>query len=146
MRTTYRKFFDYFRSPWDVYLFWSVLVWAAWISWMLKRHGLEELLIKISPGRVNGSGRTRRLVIYVNWWLNRQILFLEPTCLKRSLLLYRFLAREGLNVKIHYGVRAADKGLDGHSWLTLDGKQFLMDGMTAHAYKQTFLFPAEGEG
>ena len=71
------------------------------------------------------------------------MLMLRPTCLKRSLLLYRFLIMEGLKIEIHCGIRKTENGNDGHSWLTLDGAPFLGDAMGAGQYNETFVFPVE---
>ena len=141
MVSGYRKVRDYFRSPGDVALYFRVFGWAVFLPFLLRRHGMEELLGLMSSRRVRPAHRARRVVVFVNWWLNRNILMLRPTCLKRSLLLYRFLSREGLPVRIHYGIRKTPNGPDGHSWLTLDSKPFLEDSLTADLYRETFVFP-----
>ena len=141
----YRKFRDYFRTPSDVLLYLSILSWAVLLPLLIRRHGMKELLEFMSPRRIRARRRTRRIVVFVNWWLNRNILMFRPTCLNRSLLLYRFLTMEGLPVRIHYGIRKAENGPDGHSWLTLNSKPFLQDGMTADLYRETFVFPGENK-
>lgn len=134
---------DYFRGPGDYILFLNIFLWAIALPLLISRHSLDELLRSISPGSIRPRHGTRRAVVFVNWWLNRNILMLRPTCLKRSLLLYRFLVREGLNVEIHCGIRKTGNGTDGHSWLTLNGKPFLQDSLTAGQFKETFVFGAE---
>ncbi len=49
-------------------------------------------------------------------------------CLRRSLIRYHFLRREGVPVVLHFGARfkdgRADREVTGHAWLTLDGKPY----------------------
>lgn len=42
-------------------------------------------------------------------------------CLLRSLVVYRYGCKHGIPVSIHFGVRPGMDGLEGHSWVTLDG-------------------------
>ena len=124
-------------------LFFNILIWAIILPPLLSLLPLDELLKRLTPARVVRRHRTRRVVVFTNWWLNRNMLMLRPTCLNRSLLLYRFLTRDGLDVRIHYGLRKTENGMEGHSWLSLGGKPLLNDGLTATDYEETFVFPVE---
>lgn len=140
-----RKARDYFRSPSDLFLFFEVFYFALLLQNKLKQHNLEELLEKITPSRQRSITvyRTRRIVVFVNWWLSRNFWEFRPTCLKRSLLLFHFLRREGIPVKIHYGISKNGDKLEGHSWLTLEKSPFLEDGLTGEKYKETFVYPRD---
>jgi hypothetical protein len=43
-------------------------------------------------------------------------------CLRKSLALYRTLARMGYPVEIHFGVHGKERVLQGHSWVTVQGE------------------------
>ncbi len=44
------------------------------------------------------------------------------TCLRRSLVLQRLLARHGIGSTLRLGVRKADRELQAHAWLEKDGQ------------------------
>jgi hypothetical protein len=54
-------------------------------------------------------------------------LFRRNNCLERSLLTYRFLAREGLDPRLVLGARKAEGRFRGHAWVSIDGRP-IMDG------------------
>jgi len=43
-------------------------------------------------------------------------------CLPRSLVLFRWAGRLGLNARLHLAIRRDRPDLDGHSWIDLDGE------------------------
>jgi hypothetical protein len=43
-------------------------------------------------------------------------------CLRQSLTLYRTLSQMGYSVEIHFGVHKDGDDLQGHSWVTIQGK------------------------
>ena len=45
-------------------------------------------------------------------------------CLRRSLLRYHYLRRNGLPVVIHFGARRLGDDIAGHAWLTLYGQPY----------------------
>jgi len=61
---------------------------------------------------------------------------IRKNCLKKSLLLYYFLLRYGVkNVAIRIGVDKRDGRLDGHAWLTVEGKPLLDSEEFVSRYK-----------
>lgn len=68
--------------------------------------------------------RVEMIVRYADFLIRRNIPVLEGACLKRSLILYRFLRKEGLSVVINIGVAKENGNLVGHSWLTLNGRPY----------------------
>jgi len=103
---------------------------------------------EVAPGDVPGAaidasapGRDLRLlqktVGFTDTLIRYRIFQRYGKCLLRSLILFRFLRRQGWPVEIHFGVRKtgpADAGnpdagnsgdITGHSWLVLDGEPFL---------------------
>lgn len=73
-----------------------------------------------APGTADGRDRVATIVRYTDFLIWRNIPILKGACLKRSLILYHFLRKEGLQVVINIGVAKEDGDLIGHSWLTLD--------------------------
>lgn len=70
------------------------------------------------------------------------------SCLKRSLVLFKFLRRIGINVDINFGVnknRAMNNLKHGHAWLTLDGKLFFPKEEFLEHYQFCYKFPENGK-
>lgn len=65
-----------------------------------------------------------RVVRLTDLVLKRRVAFLRPSCMLRSLVLFRFLREAGVPVRLHFGAAREGDGLKGHSWLTLDGALF----------------------
>jgi len=62
-------------------------------------------------------------------------------CLIRSLVLFYFARRNGLPVHFHCGVFQVGKALDGHAWLSLEGKPFFEKEDPYTRYTVTYSFP-----
>ena len=91
-----------------------------------------------------------KTIKFTDYILNRNFLIYRNTCLKRSLVLYHFLRRLGINVHICFGIRfnqnllieEGEKKIDGHAWLFYKGKIFLeRDVKNTTRYKKTYCFP-----
>jgi len=142
-----RKARKYFKSWSDFYLFLRIAPWIAILPILLRRYDLETLIRKITPSKPLRSIEPEVVTVYVNWWLNRDIAMFKPVCMKRSLILYRFLRECGMNVRIHYGIKKTPEGEnEGHSWLTVNGNLLPPDGQRAHEFRETFSFPPKGSG
>ena len=66
-----------------------------------------------------------------------------PTCWKRAPVLHRYLALEGIETRVLFGVRRGEGGasaLSGHAWLEADGRPLLEK--SPPDYKVTYSFPA----
>ena len=61
-------------------------------------------------------------------------------CLRQSLTLYRVLTRMGYPVEIHFGVRKAGDDLQGHSWVTIEGKP-VADRTRMDVFKAVYSYP-----
>lgn len=91
-----------------------------------------------------------RIVKFTDYILNRNFLIWKKTCLKRSLILYHFLRKLGLNIQICFGVRykkdytndVAEKDIEGHAWLLWNDEIFLEKDIKAvKSYLTTYSFP-----
>jgi hypothetical protein len=74
--------------------------------------------------------------------LDRHPFGIRPTCLLRSLVLYRFLRESDVGVRLHLGVCSEGGSLTGHAWLTLDGKAWLEAADPAERFVEVLCYPA----
>ncbi len=85
-----------------------------------------ERLASPTARRIAGNAlETRRIVQIVRRVAGLGIFRLPifpRLCLRQSLALFFFLSRMGHPVEIHFGVRKDGRDLDGHSWVSLDGR------------------------
>jgi hypothetical protein len=144
-----------FRSLSDIWLFICIFFWATLLPVIVKLLPLPEAMKMFTPARsyrhtAYKNDAQEKIVRYTEYILNLNIFVWRTTCLKRSLLLYRFLSKIGLDIQVCFGVRfsknkmSEDKGtnLDGHAWLLLDGEVFLeKDIEIVKEFKVTYCFP-----
>ena len=87
-----------------------------------------------------------------NWDISKVVKWLDffsiwgippfrESCLKRSLILYKFLREKGIDVKINIGVKKEVKEVRGHAWLTLNGKPYLIQAGIPQKFTLCFVFP-----
>ncbi|WP_420456084.1 lasso peptide biosynthesis B2 protein [Rubrivirga sp.] len=92
------------------------------------------------------SPRTRREAVDVDGAIRvvkgvlRRV-YRRDYCLPQSLVLYRILARAGRQPRLQIGVRHDGPGLDGHAWVTLDGRPLGERADPARTFATTFHFP-----
>lgn len=77
------------------------------------------------------------------------LFFILPTppfrpglCLKKSLILYRFLRENGIDVKINIGFKSMSKKVRGHAWLTLHGRPYLTPQRVVEKFNPCFIYPS----
>jgi Transglutaminase-like superfamily len=64
-------------------------------------------------------------------------------CLERSLAAYRLLCRVGADVRLAVGVRPREGAVDGHVWVTLDGRPFA-EASDVSTYALVVAFDSQG--
>lgn len=134
------------KQPTNLRLLIEMFVFAVAIPLLMKVYSLDRFLNLITPSPrryCNSNSQStiasiRRLGTLL---LNRDSLFLRNTCLKRSLLLYHFLRKNGIEVQIHFGVRKCGSYLAGHSWLTQKGNLFAGESRFAVAFTPIISYP-----
>jgi hypothetical protein len=100
------------------------------------------------------TGKQKKIVTFTDFILNQNIWIYSSTCLKRSLILYHFLRKAGINVTLCFGVKydgrlnhEAIKKLEGHAWLLYKGNIILERNLEiTKTYTVTYCFPMERAG
>lgn len=93
-----------------------------------------------------------KIVKYTDYILDHNFWIYRRTCLKRSLVLYHFLRRCGIDVHVCFGVRYNEnmpnkkegKNLEGHAWLLYKENIFLeKKADLTRTYRITYSFPGD---
>ena len=119
--------------------------WVAVVSVAIKALPLPRAMQLLEPrsrlpARCNPV-KSEAIASLLDSLLATNFLFLTPTCWKRAPVLHRFLALEGMETRIVFGVRRdGDEQLTGHAWLEVDGKP--LHERTPPDYKITFSYPS----
>jgi hypothetical protein len=147
-----RKIRTNFNSVEDVWLFISILLLVTVLPFPIKFLSLPTLLRILTPlepkahrGR-NLETIKNKMVKFTDYIFGSNLCIYQPTCLKRSLVLYHFLRKAGFSVHICFGVRFPNKEeknrLEGHAWLVYNGEVFLEKSIEmTKTYKVTYCFP-----
>ena len=145
-----------FYSLRDIWLFMSITLGTIMLPLMLKFLPLPrmmQLITPVSTKRYNflyDKSTKKKIIKFTDFILNRNIFIWRNTCLKRSLLLYHFLNKIGVKVKICFGVKYYNNmisknlkdSLEGHAWLLLNGEIFLERNIEiVDKYAVTYCFP-----
>ena len=150
------KFKKNFSSPNDIWLFMRIFSLITLLPVLVKYQSIPTLLKKLTPVNKKSGGSQEfgpsleKIVKYTDYILGKDWLVYKKNCLKRSLTLYHFLRKNGIEVHICMGVKKENSscGLDsktslqGHAWLTYKGDIFLeKHPLSEDDYKQTYCFP-----
>ncbi len=146
-----KKIKNNFHSFKDIWLFICIFFLATILPLIIKFLSLPRTMQMITPsGTYRYNATNRKIIKYTEYILNLDFWIWRPTCLKRSLLLYHFLNKIGINVRICFGVKYnksmiskdRNRNLYGHAWLLLDGEIFLERNIEiVRGYKVTYCFP-----
>ena len=133
-------------------LAWSLLTILK-AECLLRATSLTALLGRF--GRDPSSGATRRetppqpdggslerIRRYSNF-ISKALLRSRHPCLLRCLVLYRYGRRRGVPVSIHFGVKRGVDGLQGHSWVSLDGTPLFEAEEALRSYASIYTYPED---
>lgn len=122
--------------------------WVAALSLLMKFMPLPRAMALVAPRRVRREmppdvalvqTRLARLldtVLAADFWV------FTPTCWKRAPVLHRYLALNGIDTRILFGVRREGSDvLNGHAWLEAGGHAILEK--IPPDYKVTYSFPPQ---
>lgn len=143
----YRKWLN---GPGHFVLLFRISAWAIVVPALFRAMALPRLMRFLTPPKPTVEFRRQaaedtaeRIRIFVTGILIQDPRNIGRMCLKRSLLLYRFLRLYGIPAFFYLGV-TKDKGeLIGHSWIEIDGKHFA-DPMEDIRFSVTFSYPGQG--
>lgn len=133
-----------FSTIYEFLFFIHIFSLALLISILLKTINIRTILKKLTPRKQSiwkGKISPKRLSEYVDSILALKLFGLKPNCLNRSLILYYFLHKIGLAVRINFGVRKNDKDIEGHGWLTLNGEPYLEKTDTLNTFCLIYSYP-----
>ncbi len=134
------------RRPREGLLLARMAFWVAALSLMVKLLPLPRAMAALKPRRARRpspqpEATQTRLAALLDMLLSADFLVFTPTCWKRAPVLYRYLALEGVETRVVFGMRRREGGgaLDGHAWLEAGGRPVLEQ--EAPAYSVTYVFP-----
>ncbi len=133
-----------FSNIYQLIFFVYILFFALTISSLVKVVKIQTILSRLTPRKSSlwkGIVTPKRLSKYVDSILALQTFGLKPNCLNRSVILYHFLHKLGVAVKINFGVRKADNNIEGHGWLTLRGKPYLEESNPYKTFCLIYSYP-----
>jgi hypothetical protein len=123
-----REFAGFVESPAGLFLFLRVGLWIAFISLLLRIVSLPGLMKILTPRKNRPAKWPRsKIVNFASFWLGRDRVFYQRNCLKRSLVLYRYLNLQSEPAQFIIGVRKEDGELKGHSWIMVNGAPIFDD-------------------
>jgi hypothetical protein len=120
------------EGPSDVWLGIRMVAWSAALP-ALKHLLPLQLLTRLMWAKRRAAPRPDRepKVTYLARRIYRARPFLRrDNCLERSLLAYRYLAREGMEPHLVLGARKSEGRIHAHAWVTIGGRP-VMDGHEA---------------
>ncbi len=154
------KIRENFSSFEEIWLFTQIFILVTLLPVMLKLLSIPKLLRILTPQDVkvykdmDPAKSKDRIVKFTDYILSRNFWIYKNTCLKRSLVIYHFLRKLGINVHLCFGVRyngklpdrEAEKKLEGHAWLLYNRDVFLERNTDVmKTYKMTYCFPEKKE-
>ncbi|MBN1913021.1 MAG: lasso peptide biosynthesis B2 protein [Candidatus Omnitrophica bacterium] len=130
----------------DIALFFNILYYVLILPFWLYKKDLPEVLRLMTPRAVNKEYSPKKVIFYGLFWTSLRIPTFFNHCLRRSLVLFRFLREAGVEVTIIIGVQINKKGrLKGHSWLMHNGRPFLNEPSVADRFKVIYAYPGRPE-
>jgi hypothetical protein len=156
-----RKAKENFTSFDEIQLFIGIFLFSTILPLLLKLLSVNSLMNLITPKKIKHYKEMSiedlkgKLVRYTDYILALNFLIYKQKCLKRSIVLYHFLRKAGLNVSICFGVKfnkdvsgtTSKERLEGHAWLEYNGEIYLeRDKEMTGAYKITYRYPDENKG
>ena len=122
-----RQKLNQIKNPRNLWLLLRIAALASILPLLLrwiKLPTLLELLESRKPAVALEKEHIDRIVRFANFVASKKGFGGKGNCLKRSLLLYRFLGEASMRTEINFGIRRGGR-LIGHSWLTYKGSPFL---------------------
>lgn len=135
-----------FVAPRDAALSARMALWVILVSLLARGLSLPRAQriasVRLRSARsADRADMPARLARTVDSLLRLDVLMFRRCCWKRAMVLHRFLALEGIESRINFGVqKKADGTMAGHAWLEHQGQPLLEDD-AAGPYVVTFSLP-----
>jgi hypothetical protein len=121
-------------------------LWVILVSALARVTSLPraQRIASVRLRRAGGGDRdaiAAHLARTIDTLLGLDLFVFRRSCWKRAMVLHRFLALNGIDSRINFGVlkQTAGGSLEGHAWLERDGQPFLEDD--PGSYVVTFSLP-----
>ncbi|UCF04768.1 MAG: lasso peptide biosynthesis B2 protein [bacterium] len=145
-----RAIISLLKNPAEFVLSLRITFFLSVLPLMLKIFSVRSIVHRITPRRercISTRLTIGRVVYLCEGILDYMQRFgYRFSCLRRSLLLYRFMRYYGEPVVINFGVKWEADQLMGHSWLTLEGKTFREPPGKVEQFTHFFSIPLTGTG
>jgi Transglutaminase-like superfamily len=134
-------------QPRDAFLSARMAAWVVVLSAVARLTSLPRAqkiaIFNLRSGMPRKVSRTpAQLAQTIDSILQVNLFVFRPSCWKRSLVLHRYLALNGIASTIRFGVRReGGNKVDGHAWLEHNGRPLLEDN--AASFVITFSLPAD---
>jgi hypothetical protein len=134
------------RRPGSALVLLRMAFWVATLSVLVRFLPISRALSLLTPRRrpapaADSDEVQRRLASLLDLLLATDFWVFTPICWKRAPVLHRFLALNGIETRVVFGVRKGGGDLlDGHAWLEAGGEPVLET--TPPDYKVTFSHPS----
>jgi len=126
-------------------LFMQIIITSLLITILIKLVNPIYMLRKYKLPKIKqvDENKLKKTILYINvilgFWPWKR---LKNFCLVRSLILFYFSRKVGLETVINFGVTDANPSLTGHAWLSLENKAYLDCEENLHSYKLVFSWPS----
>ena len=130
-------------NPRRALLIFRMANWLVLFTILMRFLSMPRALKFVSAPLRNGSSKVdeKELASAVDSLLSADVFVFRPSCWKRAAILHRYLALEGIESQINFGMRKDDDGeMRGHAWLERSGRAILET--TPPDYKVTYSFPS----
>jgi len=138
----YKKFRKNFTDISDVILFLRIFFVYVFIPVLLAVLPLPFLMRVLTPKRRKGAGdeTIAKILKYTDFISLKLNCIFKATCLKKSLVLYKFLSIYEPGVTFNLGIISDKKKLSGHSWLTFAQKTLFFDKVDVAKFKKIYSY------
>jgi hypothetical protein len=136
------------RDPGTSFLLLRMACWIGWLSLAVKFMPLPRALSTLSSNQgIKPSDPTRtavELAAGIDRVLRIDWLCFKPVCWKRAAVLRRYLALNGIESRVIFGMRKDEQGkIHGHAWLESNGQPILE--AEPPNYTVTYSFPSSAK-
>ena len=123
--------------------FLEIGLFTLYVPFIARLCSFERILQIVEPRKRwprDGVLSVAEVTAFVDRILRYRLFMRKQLCFRRGLVLYRFLHKLGVPVRINFSVQPPEQGhrLKAHAWLSLDGKPYLEAGETHAEFKLIF--------